>query len=55
MPGRVIKDREIFISLAWLNCLLLVHASQVSGMWPRHADLPVAEMVRPLSAVGSRG
>lgn len=55
MPGRVIKDREIFISLAWLNCLLLVLDSQVSGMWPRDADLPMAETVRPLSAMGSRG
>lgn len=55
MPGRVIKDREIFITLAWLNCLLLVRDAQVSGMWPRDADLPVAEMVRPLSAMGPRG
>lgn len=54
MPGGVTKDREIFISLAWLNCLLLVREAQVSGMWPRDADLPVAEMVRPLSAIGPR-
>lgn len=55
VPSRAIKDREISISLAWLNCLLLVPEAQVSGMWPTDTDLPVAEMVRPLSAVGPRG
>lgn len=51
----VIKGRKIFVSLAWLSCLLLVREAQVSGMRPRDADLPMAKMVRPPSAMGSRG
>lgn len=51
----VLEDREISISLAWLNCLLLVRGSQVSGMWPRDAGVPAAETARPLGALGPRG
>lgn len=48
------KDREIFISLAQLNCLLVPEA-HVSGMWPGAADVPGAEKVRPPRCHGPEG
>lgn len=46
---------EIFISLAWLNCLLLVYKAQVSGMWPTDSDLPVAKMMKPSQCYEPKG